>query len=157
MRLADRRQVLAMMRALWPDESGFLNKDEAAKEKVLVWVGPDGRLGGFISLSVRPFANGCNTAPVPFVEGWYVPPALRRRGVGAELMRAVEDWSMARGYRELGSDTELWRRGSIRAHAALGFELTERVQYFRKRLRRRVTRRAKPPAPRPARRDRGRS
>src|SRR5690242_4499824 len=72
MRAADRRQVIAMMRALWPDERGFLNPHETRREKVLVWVGPDGRLGGFISFSVRPFANGCDTMPVPFVEGWYV-------------------------------------------------------------------------------------
>ncbi|HEX7926075.1 MAG TPA: GNAT family N-acetyltransferase [bacterium] len=156
MRAADRRQVIAMMRALWPDERGFLNPQETRREKVLVWVGSDGHLGGFISFSVRPFANGCDTMPVPFVEGWYVLPAQRRLGVGGELMRAVEQWSAAHGYRELGSDTDLWRRVSIKAHAALGFELTDRVQYFRKKLRRRPSGPAAPRAPRPARRGRGR-
>jgi len=70
---------------------------------------------------------GVTPSPVPFVEGWRVILTQRRGGIGRALMRAVEDWCIQRGYRELGSDTELWRRASIKAHAALGFEATERV------------------------------
>lgn len=148
MRPKDRRAVLAMMRALWADASGALDYPQS----IWVWESPEGSLGGFVSCSVRPFANGCETAPVPFVEGWYVAPALRRQGVGRALMAAVEAWAAGQGFAELGSDTETWRRRSIRVHQALGFQATERVQYFRKRLRKQVTGPAEAPGRPPRRR-----
>ena len=113
LRAADRPQVRAMMQALWPQESDFLDPQERLRETIWVWQGADGRLGGFLSFSIRPFANGCDSAPVPFVEGWYVVPRLRRKGVGKALLSALEGWCIRQGYRELGSDTELWRRSSM--------------------------------------------
>ena len=60
-------------------------------------------------------------------------PDLRRTGVGRALVTAVEQWCLEHGYRELGSDVELHNEASLRAHAALGFEPTLRLQFFRKR------------------------
>jgi aminoglycoside 6'-N-acetyltransferase I len=71
---------------------------------------------------------------VPYVEGWYVEPNWQRRGIGRTLMHAAEDWSRARGYTELGSDTEVVNRLSRAAHAALGFEEVETLVVFRKSL-----------------------
>lgn len=45
---------------------------------------------GFLELGVRPFADGCESRPVAHVEGWYVEPAARGRGVGRALMTAAE-------------------------------------------------------------------
>ena len=47
---------------------------------------------------------------------------------------AVERWCVERGHQELGSDADLANEGSLGAHAALGFEPTLRLQFFRKRL-----------------------
>jgi aminoglycoside 6'-N-acetyltransferase I len=71
---------------------------------------------------------------VPYLEGWWVAPELRQSGVGRALVAAVEQWCREHGYAELGSDVELHNDSSLRAHAALGFEPTLRVQFFRKRL-----------------------
>lgn len=49
-------------------------------------------------------------------------------------MDAAEEWSRARGYREMGSDTEAVNRLSRDAHAALGFEEVETLVIFRKSL-----------------------
>ena len=123
-------QVQAMMRALWPDAGEY----DFSDEMVLVWEREGGGLGGFVSYSLRPWAEGCDSTPVPYIEGWWVAPDLRRPGVGRALFAAVEDWCRAHGYTELGSDVEVENDVSQRAHAALGFEPTLRLQFFRKRL-----------------------
>jgi aminoglycoside 6'-N-acetyltransferase I len=89
---------------------------------------------GFAELAIRKYANGCETRPVPFVEGIWVKPQFRRQGVGARLIGHVEAFVMARGFREIGSDTLIDNRTSQAAHLAWGFFETERVVYFRKVL-----------------------
>src|SRR5690606_18460796 len=95
---------------------------------------PEGGPGGFASFSVRPFVDGCDSMPCPHLEGWWVEPDLRRQGIGTALVAAVEQWARERGFTELGSDTELTNGLSRGVHPRLGFEPTEQIQYFRKRL-----------------------
>jgi len=122
--------VATMMRDLWTEAGDYDFSDET----VFVWERPTGELGGFISCSVRPWAEGCDSAPVPYIEGWWVAPDLRHVGVGRALVEAVEQWARARDFVELGSDVELDNVASLRAHGALGFEPTLRLQFFRKKL-----------------------
>lgn len=122
--------VQEMMRALWPDAGSYDFDDEI----VFVCEKQDGGLGGFISVSVRPWADGCESEPVAYIEGWWVAPELRKIGVGRALIAAAEQWAKSRGFCEIGSDTTLDNVGSIAAHQALGFEPTEQLQLFRKRL-----------------------
>lgn len=129
MRCTDLAAVCAMMGKL-TNEPDY----DFSDEHVFVWEENDGSLGGFASVSLRPWAQGCDSEPCPYVEGWYVEPDLRRRGIGAALMRAIEAWCVEHGYAELGSDAKLTNAVSLQAHATLGFEPTLRVQYFRKRL-----------------------
>jgi aminoglycoside 6'-N-acetyltransferase I len=42
----------------------------------------DQRVAGFAELSIRSYAEGCASDRVTFLEGWYVKPEYRRRGVG---------------------------------------------------------------------------
>jgi aminoglycoside 6'-N-acetyltransferase I len=86
-------------------------------------------------LAVRAFANGCDSSPVPFLEGLWVDSAFRRQKIGQALVRAIEEWAVRRGFRELGSDAYLSARISHLAHRAYGFTETERVVYFKKKLR----------------------
>lgn len=98
----------------------------------LAW--DEDRVVGFVEASIRPYANGCDERPVPFLEGLFVLPKYRRKDVGGFLVAAVEAWAMKRGHRELGSDALLANRVSHKAHRAYGFKETERVVYFRKKL-----------------------
>lgn len=126
----DRDSVLKMMAKLWPDESEF----EFSPGQIFVWERGEGGLGGFSEYSVRSFVDGCSIMPCPHVEGWWVDEDLRRQGIGGALIAAIEDWSRAQGFTELGSDTLLENMLSRTVHPRLGFEPTEQIQYFRKRL-----------------------
>ena len=89
---------------------------------------------GFLELAVRSFSDGCESMPVPHVEGWYVEPLARGKGVGRALMDSAESWARERGFTELASDTEPWNERSIAAHARCGFRETERLVKFCKTL-----------------------
>lgn len=90
---------------------------------------------GFIELAIRAFADGCESKPVPHIEGWYVEPDARRCGYGRALMGRAEAWARERGFSELASDTEIDNAISLEAHATCGFTETERLVKLRKALR----------------------
>ena len=94
----------------------------------------NGRLAGFVEIGSRSYAEGCESAPVAYLEGWYVDPDARRSVLGRRLVEAAEDWARANGFTELASDAELDNEVSHRAHWALGFDEVERQACFRKRL-----------------------
>lgn len=95
--------------------------------------GPAGNAIGLAEVSVRSdYVNGCETSPVAFLEGIVVDPTCRRQGAAASLVAAVTDWAKGQGLSELASDAELHNTVSHAMHAALGFEETQRVVYFRK-------------------------
>jgi aminoglycoside 6'-N-acetyltransferase I len=126
----DLPEARAMMHALWPEAAEYDFSDET----VFVWQRADGHLGGLASVSVRPWGEGCESTPVPWVEGWWVAPDLRGMGVGRALLQAVEQWCRERGFAELGSDTPLDNTVSQQAHVESGFQPTLKLQFFRKRL-----------------------
>ena len=101
---------------------------------VLVADRGDGSLAGFVEIGSRPYAEGCETTPIAYLEGWYVDPDARRRGLGKKLVEAAEAWALAHGFSEIASDTELENETSLRAHLALGYDEVERQICFKKRL-----------------------
>jgi aminoglycoside 6'-N-acetyltransferase I len=125
---------------LWPNEPRTELDAQgraalAADPPLVVFVAEeDATLVGFIELGLRSYAEGCDSSPVPYVEGWMVTAVRRQRGIGAALMDAAVGWSRERGYTELGSDTEITNSLSRAAHTALGFEETEELVVFRKSL-----------------------
>jgi aminoglycoside 6'-N-acetyltransferase I len=133
---------LEFRRALWPDAGaddhrGYMALALAQPERFLHLMMYDAqrRPVGFIEGSIRSdYVNGTESSPVGFVEGVYVTPAWRRKGVARQLYAAIGDWAKARGCRELASDALIDNQTSQRAHSALGFKETERVVYFTKKL-----------------------
>lgn len=95
---------------------------------------PAGGLAGFVEVGARPYADGCDTSPVGYIEAWYVDPDVRRRGYGRALLAAAEEWARARGYREMASDAQLDNTTSHAAHHRAGYEEVDRVVQFRKSL-----------------------
>ncbi len=145
---ADRDAWLRLRAALWPGDAPG-DAEEHAREidahldargedarwpQEALLAELDGEVVGLAEVSVRPYAEGCETRDVGYLEGWYVAPGHRRRGVGRALVRAAEAWARARGCAELASDTDPDNDVSRRAHAACGFEDAGLVRCFRRRL-----------------------
>jgi aminoglycoside 6'-N-acetyltransferase I len=137
----DRVDWVRLREALWP---GSLSDHDAETRKyfeishnapIIFVAEADGRVVGFLELDYRKYAPGCRSSPVPFIEGWYVEPALQGRGIGRALVEAAEARARAEGHFEIASDAELENTDGIAAHLALGYEEVERVICFRRSLR----------------------
>lgn len=145
----DAEQWVALRTALWPDEGGASHTAEVARffaearsgpgtmpEAVLVAesIGAAPALVGFAEVSRRLYAEGCQTSPVGFLEGWYVAAERRGQGIGRALMAAAEAWARDLGCQEFASDALADNLVSAAAHRALGFEEVEVIRCFRKDL-----------------------
>jgi aminoglycoside 6'-N-acetyltransferase I len=135
--------LLALRRQLWDDSTA--EELRALLEGPIAVGGLPGTIlvaeaagapAGFAEVSIRSYADGCDSGrPVGYLEGWFVDAAHRRKGIGAKLIAAAEDWARAHGCDEFASDTWIENDGSHRAHLALGFEEVDRCIHYRKRLR----------------------
>ena len=134
---------LRMRCDLWPDGTEAEHREEIERYltgrsdeplQVIVAVTDSGEPIGIAELSIRPYAEGCRTRNVAYLEGWYVRPAARGHGVGRALIQATERWALSRGCAELASDAESDNDTSRRAHRALGFEEVGLIRCFRKEL-----------------------
>ncbi len=97
---------------LWPSTSAHEHLSEIEElypsASFQAWIVLKGNeFVGFAEASIRPFANGCESRPVVFLEGVWVDEAIRKLGLGRMLLDPIESW---------------------------GFQETERVVYFRKKL-----------------------
>lgn len=101
---------------------------------VFVVTRAEGGLCGYVEVGERPYAEGCDSSPVGYVESWWVDEDLRGRGIGRALIAAAEGWARARGRTEIASDALLDNPVSHAAHRALGFLEVERIVCFRKPL-----------------------
>lgn len=106
-----------------PDRAAFVALDDA------------GSMLAFAEATVRrDYVEGCDTSPVAFLEGIYVIAEARQTGVARALTDRVADWGRAQGCTEYASNALLDNRDSHAFHAAIGFEETVRVVFFRKAL-----------------------
>lgn len=135
---ADRAQWLVLRQALWPGhdlEALGQEIDQYDPANTTAIGAFDGdTLVAFAEASIRPWGDGCDTAPVGWLEGIFVAPDYRSRGIARRLVMAVEAWTRGKGLTELGSDALIENATSIARHGQWGFEETKRVVMFRKRL-----------------------
>jgi len=141
----DTAALVRMRRALWPEGSAAEHRSELGRyfrgrgEKseplaILIAETDRGRPVGFAEVSIRAYAEDCRTDRVGFLEGWWVAPGERRRGVGRKLVEAAEGWARRRRCLEFASDALPDNRVSLAAHRALGFADAGTVVCFRKDL-----------------------
>ena len=136
----ERERWIELRHALWPDEPIERIRAEAAayntllRETVFVADRGNGAVVGFVEVSIRPYGRGCPASPIGYVEGWYVEPDERRKGVGRALVAAAEAWARDNGCMAMGSDREWHNDLSRSAHLALGYRPTEPCEVFWKPL-----------------------
>jgi len=124
----DRDSWERMRQALWPSpargHAGEIDRYFAGKLRerleVLIAFHERGEAIGFIELSIRAYAEGCVSDRVAFVEGWYVEPDIRRKGVGTALIQAAENWARSQGCMELGSSHRIGESSKRRSASGCG-------------------------------------
>jgi len=142
----DADALAALRHRLWPDSSVEHHLSElklllagtfqmTLPYTTLVAQDQAGRMVGFAEVDLRSHADGCDPSqPVGYLEGWYVAPEWRRRGVGAQLVEEAEAWARSQGCKEMASDTWQDNVDSQHAHEALGFQVVDRCVNYRKSL-----------------------
>jgi aminoglycoside 6'-N-acetyltransferase I len=110
---ADAREWQRLRTELWPDGAddhgpeiaaffaGAFMKDLTA---ILVATDAEGIIVGFAELSARTDIAGLQGQRAGYVEGLWVRPELRGRGVAAKLLQASRAWAREQGCTAFASD-----------------------------------------------------
>src|SRR4030095_10974103 len=131
LREPDLNEWLRLRKRLWDATSEDDHKSEMVEiidhphsQFVLVAEHDDGRLIGFLEVSIRPFVEDCETDHVGYLEGWFVEPEFRKYGIGKELVKRGEGWAKSKGCTEMASDAEVGNAQSLDAHLSLDYKVT---------------------------------
>ena len=132
---------LEMALALWPHESKedmeslFHTLFISENDQMLICKTDEGIAAGFANISIRKdYVEGSNSSPVGYIEGIYVKPEFRKKGIAKKFVELAEDWSREKGCTELGSDTELENIESQKFHRHIGFDGESRIVHFIKSI-----------------------
>lgn len=141
LRETDLNEWFRLRKLLWDASSDDDHKSEMLEiiehpesQMILVADSGNGRLLGFLEVSIRPFVEDCNSDNVGYLEGWYVDPEYRKMGVGRQLVASAENWALQKGCTEMASDAEIGNQLSLTAHQSLGYRETSRLVHLKKDL-----------------------
>jgi len=88
----------------------------------------DDKPAAFLSLSLRSdYVEGTNSRLTGYVEGLYVRPEFRRRGIAEKMIKHAKRWSEDFGCTELASDCTIDNEASQLFHKNMGFKETNRI------------------------------
>lgn len=139
LRGADQDLWLGMYQKLWPNHTddallAEIGRIGASSKRSAFVAETNGLALGFAEYALRDYANGCDSQPVPFLEGVWVDDPYRGQGIAKALIDYLLKRARQAGFTEFGSDVELSNYSSQLMHERLGFEQTEKVIYYRKTL-----------------------
>ena len=132
--------VAALAAELWPKHTKEELTQEFASvlgsENAAVFLAlEDGVAAAFSQCSLRhDYVEGTQSSPVGYLEGLYVSPCHRGKGLARGLLAQCEAWAAARGCREFASDCELANTASLAFHIKTGFSEANRIICFTKEL-----------------------
>lgn len=129
----NKREWANLCAELWPhhtaDEMLAEMADGGYENEFLYCI--NGEAAAFVSLSLRnDYVEGTSTRPVGYIEGIYVRPAHRKKGIAKELVAFAGEWSRTRGCRELASDCLLENEASRLFHRRVGFKEANTIVCF---------------------------
>lgn len=138
---ANVNEWLSMATQLWPDyDPGELKQIvadgiQSKKYRRLLCQNDSGVYVGFIDLSLRyDYVEGSTTNPVAYIEGIFVKPEFRNQDVAKFMVKHGEAWAKENGCSEFASDTSVTNIDSQNFHERIGFEKSDVVVHFIKRL-----------------------
>jgi len=86
---------------------------------------------GLVELSERNIVDGCLTSPVAYLEGLYLKPKYRGKGLGRTVIKQIMSLCRESGFTELATDTNYDNFRARAFYKAIGFEELEQVVGFR--------------------------
>lgn len=130
-----------MRQQLWPhadnqsDIDAFFAKEHRTQSTAFITESEDGTICGFVEVSLRhEYVEGASSSPVAYLEGWFVLPEWRGRGIGKQLIQHAERWAVDSGCTELASDSLAGNSEGIASHISCGFSLVSTVVHLIKKL-----------------------
>jgi len=131
--IKNEKEWAEMCIALWSDNTtaDMLKERKNGKLPNEYLYMADGEAIAFVSLSLRhDYVEGTVSSPVGYLEGIYVKPNFRGRGIAAELVEFAKKWAISQGCSELASDCELDNENSRLFHSKIGFEEANKIICF---------------------------
>ncbi len=138
--ITDSKLVAELALLLWPDNEvdeletemeDYISSDD---QVVYIYLVEDIPVG-FAHCSLRyDYVEGTESSPVGYLEGIFIKPQYRNRGIGRQLVNKCEGWAKSKGCREFASDCELNNIDSLKFHLQLGFGQVNRIICFKKDL-----------------------
>jgi aminoglycoside 6'-N-acetyltransferase I len=130
---------LSMREKLWPPQQGddFITEIQEIlndPQSTAVIAFDQHQPIAFAELSIRNYAEGCDTRHVGYLEGIFVEEGYRQRGIAQKLIQQGEAWCITMGCQEMASDAELSNSVSLHMHRAAGFTALPPVIPFVKKL-----------------------
>jgi len=90
---------------------------------------------GFAQCNLRhDYVEGTENSPVGYLEGIFIKKEYRNKGFAKELLSQCEYWAKSQGCDEFASDCELNNTASLLFHLQVGFEESNRIICFKKKL-----------------------
>lgn len=128
--------LIALELMLWPDnEYDDLYEETKLLKDYFYGALVGNNLVGFIQIAIRhEYVNGTSTSPVGFIEGIYIKEEYRKQGIAKKLFEFAFTLVKEKGCSEIASDALIDNLVSQRFHEKMGFEETERVVYFVKKI-----------------------
>ncbi len=129
-----------LMHELWPDHQVTSLEIEAhkilkSKKETAFLLSIDEKFVGFINVSIRTdYVPGATHSPVGYIEGIYIKPKLRHRGMAKKLVEHATQWFLTNGCKEIGSDSEIENVVSQGWHEAMGFAQSKQLVHYIKTL-----------------------
>ncbi|WP_052345768.1 aminoglycoside 6'-N-acetyltransferase [Paucisalibacillus sp. EB02] len=85
----------------------------------------------FMHLSIRvDYVQGCESSPTGYLEGVYVDPDYRKKGISTALFNEGKKWLLEKGCKQIGSDMEEGNHTSYSFHMSVGFKEAGRLVTF---------------------------
>ena len=100
------------------------------KHKFLLYL-INGEQVAFMHLSIRvDYVQGTKSSPTGYLEGVYVNPDYRKKGISTALFNEGKKWLLEKGCKQVGSDMEEGNQNSYLFHMSVGFKEAGRLVTF---------------------------